>query len=116
MVAARFNQDLVERLVSAALQVLEGRGAAAKDLEVRWVPGSFELPLAAINSPGDELGPEPSADGRCLFFYSDRAGGLGGYDLWVSLRAEGAGDPGFNHVSPSLRSRRWPSLSRLVER
>jgi hypothetical protein len=55
----------------------------------RW---SAPQPLATINSPADDLGPEPSADGRLLFFYSDRAGGLGGYDLWVSVRAVDAGD------------------------
>ena len=47
VVAARFNHLYVERLVAAALEVLEGRGARAEDLEVVWVPGSFELPLAA---------------------------------------------------------------------
>jgi 6,7-dimethyl-8-ribityllumazine synthase len=47
LVAARFNQAYVERLVEAALEVLRRRGAAEDDLEVVWVPGSFELPLAA---------------------------------------------------------------------
>jgi 6,7-dimethyl-8-ribityllumazine synthase len=46
LVAARFNEAYVRRLVDAALEVLRGRGAADADLEVRWVPGSFELPLA----------------------------------------------------------------------
>lgn len=46
LVAARFNEAYVRRLVDAALEVLERRGAAASDLEVVWVPGSFELPLA----------------------------------------------------------------------
>ena len=45
LVASRFNEDYVRRMVDAALGVLEGRGAAAADLEVIWVPGSFELPL-----------------------------------------------------------------------
>ncbi|RMH28044.1 MAG: hypothetical protein D6693_04255, partial [Planctomycetota bacterium] len=45
-------------------------------------------PLGAINDPGaDDLGPEPSPDGGSLYFYSDRAGGLGGYDLWVARRS-----------------------------
>ncbi|MFM9995262.1 MAG: hypothetical protein ACKVU4_05620 [Phycisphaerales bacterium] len=43
-------------------------------------------PLSAVNSSTDDLGPEPSADGSSLYFYSDRPGGLGGYDLWVSRR------------------------------
>lgn len=47
VVAARFNEAIVDRLVRGALGVLLARGAAEADLEVRWVPGSFELPLAA---------------------------------------------------------------------
>jgi len=46
VVAARFNELYVRRLVEGALQVLRGRGAAGADVEVVWVPGSFELPLA----------------------------------------------------------------------
>ena len=46
LVAARFNQVYVERMVKAALDELRGRGAAEDDLAVVWVPGSFELPLA----------------------------------------------------------------------
>jgi 6,7-dimethyl-8-ribityllumazine synthase len=46
LVAARYNEAYVRRLVDAALEVLRGRGAAQADLEVVWVPGSFELPLA----------------------------------------------------------------------
>jgi 6,7-dimethyl-8-ribityllumazine synthase len=47
LVASRFNEAYVRRLVDAALEVLERRGAAKTDLEVVWVPGSFELPLAS---------------------------------------------------------------------
>jgi 6,7-dimethyl-8-ribityllumazine synthase len=47
LVASRFNEAYVERLVTSASDVLRGRGAAPGDLEVVWVPGSFELPLAA---------------------------------------------------------------------
>jgi len=47
VVAARFNEAYVRRMVDAALDVLRARGAAEADLEVEWVPGSFELPLAA---------------------------------------------------------------------
>ena len=47
LVAARFNEAYVRRLVDAALEVLRHRGASDQDLEVVWVPGSFELPLAS---------------------------------------------------------------------
>lgn len=45
LVASRFNQAYVDRLVQAALEVLRNRGAAEEDVEVLWVPGAFELPL-----------------------------------------------------------------------
>ena len=46
LVAARFNEAYVRRMVDAALEVLARNGAAPDDVEVWWVPGSFELPLA----------------------------------------------------------------------
>ena len=46
LVAARFNEAYVRRLVDAAREVLARGGASESDLEVWWVPGSFELPLA----------------------------------------------------------------------
>ena len=48
LVAARFNEAYVRRLVDAALEVLRHHGAAESDLEVVWVPGSFELPVACM--------------------------------------------------------------------
>ena len=47
LVAARFNESHVQRLVQAALGVLRSRGAAEADLALHWVPGAYELPLAA---------------------------------------------------------------------
>ena len=46
LVASRFNEAYVRRLVDAAREVLGRGGASESDLEVWWVPGSFELPLA----------------------------------------------------------------------
>jgi 6,7-dimethyl-8-ribityllumazine synthase len=46
LVAARFNEAYVRRLVDAATEMLRARGAAESDVETVWVPGSFELPLA----------------------------------------------------------------------
>jgi 6,7-dimethyl-8-ribityllumazine synthase len=44
--AARFNNHVVERLVSGALDALEATGMPRQDVTIVWVPGSFELPLA----------------------------------------------------------------------
>ena len=40
----------------------------------------------AINSRHSEKQPSLSADGRAVYFTSDRPGGLGKYDLWMSSR------------------------------
>ena len=47
IVASRFNEKYVQRLVDAAVEALKRQGAAEEDVTVWWVPGSFELPLAA---------------------------------------------------------------------
>ena len=39
---------------------------------------------ALVNSRGWDSQPSLSADGRTLYFASSRAGGLGGYDVWVT--------------------------------
>jgi Tol biopolymer transport system component len=48
------------------------------------------VPLTALNSPSFDGEPTISADGRALFFTSDRAGTVGGADLWVSTRVSTA--------------------------
>lgn len=40
-----------------------------------------------VNSSFADFGPAISKDGRSLYFASDRPGGLGGQDLWVTQRA-----------------------------
>ena len=47
VVAARFNALVVDRLVDGAVAALQQIGARDEDLSVVWVPGSFEIPLAA---------------------------------------------------------------------
>ncbi len=47
VVASRFNHEVVEKLVDGALDALVRHGAAVDDVDVVWVPGAWELPLAA---------------------------------------------------------------------
>ncbi len=84
------------------------RGKAGGGADIWWATREREAwtrpqPLAAANSPSDDLGPDPSADGTALYFYSDRAGGLGGYDLWVSRRAPDGWEPPTN-LGPAVNS------------
>ncbi|HEY6827622.1 MAG TPA: 6,7-dimethyl-8-ribityllumazine synthase [Gemmatimonadaceae bacterium] len=47
VVASRFNQAIVERLMDGALDALVRHGVSADDVDVVWVPGAWELPIAA---------------------------------------------------------------------
>lgn len=44
---SRFNSLITAKLLDGALDCLRRHGAAEEDLEIAWVPGSFELPIAA---------------------------------------------------------------------
>ncbi|HEY3196199.1 MAG TPA: hypothetical protein VGK42_13270 [Candidatus Dormibacteraeota bacterium] len=59
----------------------------------------------SVNSPADDCEPGPSSDGRLLFFASDRLGGSGRLDIWVSTRASRS-DPygGATNLGPALNS------------
>ena len=47
IVASRFNDFIVAKLVSGALDGLKRHGVKDGDISVAWVPGAFEIPLAA---------------------------------------------------------------------
>ncbi|HTY79632.1 MAG TPA: 6,7-dimethyl-8-ribityllumazine synthase [Candidatus Bathyarchaeia archaeon] len=48
VVAARFNEPISKKLADGAVAALESGGVAPERIETHWVPGSFELPLAAM--------------------------------------------------------------------
>jgi 6,7-dimethyl-8-ribityllumazine synthase len=47
VVASRFNEPIVKKLVDGALQALLKYGVLFEDIDVVWVPGAWELPLAS---------------------------------------------------------------------
>ncbi len=47
IVAARFNEFITNKLVSGAIDALTRHGASAENMTMAWVPGAFEIPLAA---------------------------------------------------------------------
>ncbi|MCC8427003.1 OmpA family protein [Mucilaginibacter sp. UR6-11] len=82
-----------------------------------------------VNTGGWESQPSISADGRTLYFVSNRKGGYGGYDIWKStLGPKGWGEPenlgpnintSFNEQSPFIHpddstlyfcSNGWPGM------
>ena len=47
IVAARFNDFIVKALLEGALDAVRRHGGDAGSVDVVWVPGSYEIPLAA---------------------------------------------------------------------
>ncbi|MFN2636244.1 MAG: 6,7-dimethyl-8-ribityllumazine synthase [Gemmatimonadaceae bacterium] len=47
VLASRFNEPIVKKLVDGALEALLKYGVVLDDIDVVWVPGAWELPLAA---------------------------------------------------------------------
>jgi 6,7-dimethyl-8-ribityllumazine synthase len=47
IVVSRFNHLISARLLDGTVRELEARGCPPDDMHVAWVPGAFEIPLAA---------------------------------------------------------------------
>ncbi len=50
IVCAHFNEVVTRALLAGALKTLEDSGIGTNQIETVWVPGSFELPLAALTA------------------------------------------------------------------
>jgi Tol biopolymer transport system component len=81
--------------------------------------GAWSAPMnlgTTINSPFADFGAGLSQDGKSLYFASNRPGGLGLADLWVSQRANKNGEWGIPvNLGPTVNSARQeavPSFSR----
>jgi 6,7-dimethyl-8-ribityllumazine synthase len=47
LVAGRFNEFITSKLIEGALDCLKRHNTNLDDVEIAWVPGSFEIPLVA---------------------------------------------------------------------
>jgi 6,7-dimethyl-8-ribityllumazine synthase len=47
VIASRFNETISKRLVEGAVDCLARHGATQDRISITWVPGAFELPVAA---------------------------------------------------------------------
>jgi len=47
IVVSRFNEFITGKLLGGAEDALRRHGVAETDIDVAWVPGAFEIPLAA---------------------------------------------------------------------
>ena len=48
VVVSRFNEIVTHQLLSGAVDSLTRHGVGDSDISVAWVPGAFELPVAAM--------------------------------------------------------------------
>lgn len=47
IVVSRFNEFITSKLLSGALDALIRHGVNENDIDIAWVPGSFEIPITA---------------------------------------------------------------------
>lgn len=47
IVVGRFNEFIGSKLLSGAVDTLKRHGVSEEDISTAWVPGAFEIPLAA---------------------------------------------------------------------
>ena len=54
VIASRFNEEITRKLVDGAMETLVARGVAFDRIDLVWVPGAWELPLAARAAAGTD--------------------------------------------------------------
>lgn len=91
--AQRTSAALLPNQQAMLLDMQRSGGRGARDLYVAMATGEqrFNTPVnlgADINTPANEAAPTLAADGKTLYFASDRPGGSGGYDLYVTRRLD----------------------------
>lgn len=47
IVVSEWNEQITQGLLAGALEALKDNGVKEENIKVKWVPGTFELPLAA---------------------------------------------------------------------
>lgn len=85
------NPSLTEDMLEIFFTSERNRGPSEIWTAERDRPSSmFEAPriLSELNSPTIETSPVVAPDGLTLWFSSDRAGGAGGFDVWVATRPD----------------------------
>ena len=96
IVAAEFNHFIVQQLVDGALDALQRNGVAESNITVAWVPGAFELPLAA-----EVLATEGNHDAIIALGAVIR-GGTPHFDYVAGECSRGIAQVGLKHGLPAI--------------
>ena len=96
IVAGEFNRFIVQQLVDGAYDALSRHGVAGHGIQLAWVPGAFELPLAA-----DVLAASGDFDAVIALGAVIR-GGTPHFDYVAGECARGIADVGLKHSLPVI--------------
>ena len=96
IVVGRFNQFICRSLLDGALDCLRRHGVAEGDITVYWVPGAFELPLAAQKAAGSGEFDAVLCLGAVI------RGATPHFDFVASVAANGASGVAMQHQLPVL--------------
>ena len=96
LVASRFNQFIVDQLLAGAREALSRRGLSPADVTLVWVPGAFELPLAAEHMARSGLFSAIIALGAVI------RGGTPHFDYVAGECAAGLGRVALDHGIPVM--------------
>ena len=120
IVAARFNDEIVSRLLEAALDTLARHGLDRDGVPVVRVPGAFELPLAARwlatchGPPTDSGSPGRSREGRRIVHEAgipdDEPGGKNGTAAGCPPMPATSAGRGRDGASPAARGWRGAAI------
>ena len=96
IVAARFNEFIVGKLVSGAEDALRRHGVSEDDIDIAWVPGAYEIPLIA-----QKMAKSGKYD-MVLCLGAVIRGSTSHYDLVCNERAKGVAQVGLQTGLPVL--------------
>ena len=96
IVAGEFNHFIVQQLVDGTFDALGRNGVTEKNIKLAWVPGAFELPLAA-----DVLAASGNYDAVIVLGAVIR-GGTPHFDYVAGECARGIADVGLKHGLPVI--------------
>lgn len=96
IIAAEFNRFIVQQLLDGALDAFQRHGVKDSDITVAWVPGAFELPMAAevMAASGDY--------DAVLVLGAVIRGGTPHFDYVAGECASGIAQVGLNHALPVI--------------
>src|SRR5210317_979462 len=96
LVASEFNHFIVQQLVEGAVDALSRNGVSQQNISLAWVPGAFELPLAADALAGNGQHDAVIALGAVI------RGGTPHFDYVAGECSRGLADVGLKYGLPVI--------------